>query len=325
MLGVAIIGLAGVLVAGFSALAQTNIKRVLAYSTMSQLGYMFLALGVGAWSGAIFHLVTHAFFKSLLFLAAGVVILAMNHEHDIFAMGGLAQEDPLYLLDFPHRRACACGHPADHGGLRQQGAHSLPRAGSQARADASSGFLGSLGVFVTSVYMFRLLFTVFGGQPRGAAAHGHGAAHGGADSAHGVQGPGKEGLAAGKDGLRAGVTMGIPLAILAALCVVGGFLDLPRTLGGSPFITRFLETALPAGKATAVPLSTDSILQLISEIVSLLGIPVGWLVSRARSARSRKPAPPRPGPRRFDFLPEGWASTGCMTAPSFARSSGCGS
>ena len=100
MTATAIIGTAGILVAGLSALTQTNIKRVLAYSTMSQLGYMFLALGVGAWSGAIFHLVTHAFFKSLLFLAAGVVILAMNHEHDIFAMGGLARKTPFAFWTF---------------------------------------------------------------------------------------------------------------------------------------------------------------------------------------------------------------------------------
>ncbi|HTP59054.1 MAG TPA: NADH-quinone oxidoreductase subunit L, partial [Spirochaetia bacterium] len=100
MTATAIVGIAGVLVAGFSALAQTDIKRVLAYSTMSQIGYMFLALGVGAWSGAIFHLVTHSFFKSLLFLSAGVVILAVNHEHNIFGMGGLARKTPYTFATF---------------------------------------------------------------------------------------------------------------------------------------------------------------------------------------------------------------------------------
>src|SRR5208337_2981624 len=100
LLVVAIIGAAGILIAGLSATTQRNIKRILAYSTMSQLGYMFLALGVGAWSGAIFHLVTHAFFKSLLFLGAGVVILAMNHEHDVFAMGGMARKSPFTFWTF---------------------------------------------------------------------------------------------------------------------------------------------------------------------------------------------------------------------------------
>ena len=86
---VAVIGAATLLLAGFSALTQRDIKRVLAYSTISQIGYMFLALGVGAWSAAIFHLMTHAFFKALLFLGAGAVILALASEHNMFKMGGL--------------------------------------------------------------------------------------------------------------------------------------------------------------------------------------------------------------------------------------------
>ena len=92
---VAVIGAATLLLAGFSALTQSDIKRVLAYSTISQIGYMFLALGVGAWAAAIFHFMTHAFFKALLFLAAGVVIQAMHEEHNIFKMGGFRKELPL--------------------------------------------------------------------------------------------------------------------------------------------------------------------------------------------------------------------------------------
>src|SRR5689334_4138613 len=97
---VAIIGAATLLLAGFSALVQQDIKRVLAYSTISQIGYMFLALGVGAWSAAIFHLMTHAFFKALLFLGAGVVILAMHEEHDMFKMGGLRRPLPVTFWTF---------------------------------------------------------------------------------------------------------------------------------------------------------------------------------------------------------------------------------
>jgi NADH-quinone oxidoreductase subunit L len=93
-LAVAIIGAATLLVASCAALVQTDIKRVLAYSTISQIGYMFLALGVGAWSAAIFHFMMHAFFKSLLFLGAGVVIIALHHEHDMRKMGGLRKELP---------------------------------------------------------------------------------------------------------------------------------------------------------------------------------------------------------------------------------------
>ena len=97
---VAVIGAATLLMAGFSALTQHDIKRVLAYSTISQIGYMFLALGVGAWSAAIFHFMTHAFFKALLFLAAGVIIEALHHEHDIFRMGGLRKELPVAFWTF---------------------------------------------------------------------------------------------------------------------------------------------------------------------------------------------------------------------------------
>ena len=97
---VAVIGAVTLLYAGFSALTQRDIKRVLAYSTMSQIGYMFLALGVGAWGAAVFHFMTHAFFKALLFLAAGVVIDAQHHEHDIFKMGGLRRALPLTFWTF---------------------------------------------------------------------------------------------------------------------------------------------------------------------------------------------------------------------------------
>ena len=97
---VAIIGAVTLLMAGFSALTQHDIKRVLAYSTISQIGYMFLALGVGAWAAAIFHFMIHAFFKSLLFLAAGVVIVAMNEEHNMFKMGGLRKQLPFAFWTF---------------------------------------------------------------------------------------------------------------------------------------------------------------------------------------------------------------------------------
>ena len=100
MTAVAVIGAATLLIAGFSALVQHDLKRVLAYSTISQIGYMFLALGVGAWSAAMFHFMTHAFFKALLFLAAGAVIHALHHEHDMFKMGGLRKRLPLVFWTF---------------------------------------------------------------------------------------------------------------------------------------------------------------------------------------------------------------------------------
>src|SRR5690606_39301842 len=97
---VGIVGGVTLVLAGFAALVQTDIKRILAYSTMSQIGYMFLALGVGAWGAAIFHLMTHAFFKALLFLSAGAVIIACHHEQNIFKMGGLRKKIPLVYWCF---------------------------------------------------------------------------------------------------------------------------------------------------------------------------------------------------------------------------------
>ena len=111
MFAVAVIGAATLLVAGFSALVQRDIKRVLAYSTISQLGYMFLALGVGAFSAAVFHLMTHAFFKALLFLGAGAVILALHHEQDMGKMGGLKRELPIVFWTFLAGSAALAGLP----------------------------------------------------------------------------------------------------------------------------------------------------------------------------------------------------------------------
>ncbi len=223
----------GVLVAGLSALTQRNIKRVLAYSTMSQLGYMFLALGIGAWSGAIFHLVTHAFFKSLLFLGAGVVILAVNHEHDIYAMGGIARKSPFTFWTFLIAAFTLAAIPPTTAGFSSKDLILTLawRSGGVGRVFYA---LGLAGVFVTSVYIFRLVFIVFAGSPR-TAAPSHAGGHGHAGGGH----------AAGRDGMQAGAVMGIPLAILAVLCLAGGFLAFPHDLGGSPYILSFLQTALP--------------------------------------------------------------------------------
>ena len=167
-LAVGIIGAAGVLVAGLSALTQRNIKRVLAYSTMSQLGYMFLALGIGAWSGAIFHLVTHAFFKSLLFLGAGVVILAVNHEHDIYAMGGMARKSPFTFWTFLIAAFTLAAIPPTTAGFSSKDLI-LTLAWQSGGIGRLFCVLGLAGVFVTSVYIFRLVFIVFAGSPRAAA------------------------------------------------------------------------------------------------------------------------------------------------------------
>ncbi len=301
---VAIIGAAGILVAGLSATTQRNIKRILAYSTMSQLGYMFLALGVGAWSGAIFHLVTHAFFKSLLFLGAGVVILAMNHEHDVFAMGGMARKSPFTFWTFLVGAFALTAIPPTTAGLSSKDMI-LSQAWQSGGAGKVFWALGIAGAFVTSVYIFRLVFIVFGGKPR-AAAPAHGAGHSG--GAHGASAG--TGAAAGRNGMQAGAVMGVPLFLLAVLCLVGGFLSFPQFLGGKPILVGFLQTTLPQGAVVAESsVRTEWVLSIIAEAASLLGIPVAWLIVRRR-LRALQAAPAgassMPEPAHVRFLQGGW-------------------
>ncbi|KHL68413.1 NADH-quinone oxidoreductase subunit L [Pseudomonas flexibilis] len=172
---VGLIGATTLLLAGFAALAQTDIKRILAYSTMSQIGYMFLALGVGAWSAAIFHLMTHAFFKALLFLAAGAVINACHHEQNIFRMGGLWRRLPLAYVSFLVGGAALAALP-----LLTAGFYSKDAILWEAFASGHLGllFAGLVGALLTSLYCFRLIFIVFHGSPRIEAHAGRGLAHG---------------------------------------------------------------------------------------------------------------------------------------------------
>ena len=160
---VGIVGGVTLVLAGFAALVQTDIKRILAYSTMSQIGYMFLALGVGAWSGAIFHLMTHAFFKALLFLASASVIHACHHEQNIFNMGGLRKKLPLAYASFVVGGAALAALP-----LVTAGFYSKDEILWEAFASGHSGLLyaGLAGAFLTSIYTFRLIFIAFHGEAK---------------------------------------------------------------------------------------------------------------------------------------------------------------
>ena len=171
---VGIVGAATLVLAGFAALVQTDIKRILAYSTMSQIGYMFLALGVQAWDAAIFHLMTHAFFKALLFLAAGSVIHACHHEQNIFRMGGLWKKLPLAYASFIVGGAALAALP-----LITAGFYSKDEILWEAFASGHSGLLyaGLAGAFMTSLYTFRLIFIAFHGEAKTEAHAGHGIAH----------------------------------------------------------------------------------------------------------------------------------------------------
>ncbi len=171
---VGLVGAITLVLAGFAALVQTDIKRILAYSTMSQIGYMFLALGVGAWEGAIFHLMTHAFFKALLFLSAGAVIVATHHEQNIFKMGGLRKSLPLVYACFLVGGSALAALP-----LVTSGFYSKDAILWQVEASGQSALLwaGLVGAFLTSLYTFRLIFIAFHGKEQTKAHAGHGLAH----------------------------------------------------------------------------------------------------------------------------------------------------
>ncbi|MFS1523054.1 NADH-quinone oxidoreductase subunit L [Microbulbifer sp. 2304DJ12-6] len=198
MTAVAIVGALTLLLAGFSAIAQSDIKRVLAYSTISQIGYMFLALGVGAWSGAIFHLMTHAFFKALLFLSAGSVILSLHHEQNIFRMGGLYRKIPFTFLCFTIGCASLAALPLTSGFYSKD--QILLRAWEFHQGFNSLWLAGVLGALITGIYTFRVLFLVFAGSEGAASRHC-------------------------KDANTPAMT--IPLAILAILALLGGLLTPP--------------------------------------------------------------------------------------------------
>jgi len=189
---VAIIGAMTLLMAGCSALTQTDIKRILAYSTISQLGYMFLALGVGAWSAAIFHLLNHAFFKALLFLAAGVVIECFHHEHNIFKMGGLRKIMPIAFWSFLIGCTALSGLPFSSG---YESKHRILLAAFQASPYLWAA--GCVGALITGIYSFRMVFLIFFGE----------------------LGP----VAEKPPGWR----MRLPLIMLSALALFGGMLQIP--------------------------------------------------------------------------------------------------
>ncbi len=171
---VGIVGAVTLVLAGFAALVQTDIKRVLAYSTMSQIGYMFLALGVQAWDAAIFHLMTHAFFKALLFLSSGSVILACHHEQNIFKMGGLRKSIPLVYTCFLVGGGALSALPLITAGFFSK---DEILAGALVNGHINLMIAGLVGAFMTSLYTFRMIFIAFHGEEKIHAHAGKGITH----------------------------------------------------------------------------------------------------------------------------------------------------
>ena len=252
------IGAFTALFASIIGIAQQDIKKVLAYSTVSQLGYMFMALGVGAWSGAIFHLMAHAFFKALLFLGAGSVIHSMSGEQNMGCMGGLARRIPATWITFMA------------GGLALSGV--FPFAGFWSKDEIlGSAFqqgvyvmwgVGIVAAFITAFYTFRMIFVTFWGKETRSDATTCARIH------------------------ESPKSMTVPLIILAVASTLGGFLGLP---GSFNVLARFLEPVFAKanevlGIREGVFATTDLVLMVISLVVAICGMTLAWYIYVRRAA-----------------------------------------
>ncbi len=229
---VAIVGLATLLMAAFTALTQTDIKRILAYSTISQIGYMFLALGVGAWASGIFHLMTHAFFKALLFLAAGAVVYSLHHEHNIFKMGGLRKKLPVAFWSFIIGSTALAALPPTSGYFSKD---EILLAAFEVNPWLWAG--GLLGAFLTAIYSFRLVFVVFFGETHTQPSE------------------------------PAGLRMTVPLMLLCALALFGGWFHFP---------VDAVFPAIPDGHH-------NQIIAIITPLVPVLGVALAYLLFLRKS------------------------------------------
>ncbi|MFN8065760.1 MAG: NADH-quinone oxidoreductase subunit L [Vicinamibacterales bacterium] len=310
---VAVVGCATAFFAGTIGLVQNDIKRVLAYSTVSQLGYMFLAMGVGAYSAGIFHLYTHAFFKACLFLGSGAVIHALAGEQDIRNMGGLKDKLPITYWTFLIASIAIAGVPGLAGFFSKDeilfktfsGGHTI------------LWVVGILTSFMTATYMFRLVFLTFWGERRHAvvapahpeeeehAAHAAGHGHGGHGHGHDAHGHGSHLHDAPKP-------MAFALVVLAAGSILAGYIGLPHALGGSNRLEKWLEPSLTAphvmasaeagaaaepaaaehgeGHGEEVSAGTELGLMGLSSAVALAGIGLAWFFFVADPRRSESVA-----------------------------------
>ncbi len=239
---IAIIGLATALFSATIAIKQNDIKKVLAYSTVSQLGYMFLGLGVGAYTGAVFHVMTHAFFKALLFLGAGSVIHAMHHEQDIRNMGGLKKKLPITHITFLLGCIAISGIPPFSGFFSKDEILAAAFAHNKIY-----WVLGVAGAAMTAFYMFRLYATTFLGSFRGTHDQEH----------HLHESP---------------KAMTYPLIVLAILSVVGGMIGIPELMGGHHELHHFLSPILVSEKAHEIEHSTEWMLMGISVAIAAIAI-----------------------------------------------------
>ncbi|TKC01938.1 NADH-quinone oxidoreductase subunit L [Pedobacter cryotolerans] len=239
---IAIVGTATALIAAIIALTQTDIKKVLAYSTVSQLGYMFLGLGVGAYTGSFFHVLTHAFFKALLFLGAGSVIHAMHHEQDMRHMGGLKAKLKTTFATMMIGTIAIAGLPPFSGFFSKDEilAHAY-------QENKVLWAIGLLTAFLTAFYMFRMMFLTFFGKYRGT--------HHAEEKVH-----------------ESPSTMTLPLIVLAVLAAIGGLINIPAVFGGNEWLAHWLEGAGIKHHALTLDHATEYALMGVSVLAAVVAL-----------------------------------------------------
>jgi len=278
---VAVVGALTALMAATIGIVQNDIKRVLAYSTVSQLGYMFLALGVGAFSAGVFHLMTHAFFKALLFLGSGSVIHALHHEQDMRNMGGLRKKIPITFWTMFIGTLAIAGTPGLAGFFSKD--EILWQAFSSPHGHVILWAIGALVAGITAFYMFRLLFMTFFGDYRGAASHGHG--HGHDDHGHGH----------GAHAIHESPwVMTIPLIVLAAGSLISGYIGMPKWLGTNVF-EHWLEPVFEPvpGVVADIAHYSDGVeigMAALSVAVALIGFFIAYTTYYKKSDRAERVA-----------------------------------
>ncbi|MDX2127466.1 MAG: NADH-quinone oxidoreductase subunit L [Chloroherpetonaceae bacterium] len=244
---IASIGATTAILAASIALFQNDIKKVLAYSTVSQLGYMFLAVGVGAYSTAIFHVITHAFFKACLFLGSGSVIHALHEEQDIRKMGGLHKKMPITSLTFLIGSLALAGFPLTSGFFSKDEILTNTFAGGYT-------FFYVIGLFtalLTAFYSIRLYTLTFLGDSR---------------------------IDSSRHPLESPLTMTIPLILLASLSLLGGFLGLPEVISSNNFMKDWLLTSTVLTEAHKISHSTEWVLLALSAFISIIGVSTAYFI-----------------------------------------------
>ena len=246
-MAVLIIGATTLLVAGLSAMVQRDLKKVLAYSTISQLGYMFLSLGVGAYTAAMFHLMVHAFFKALLFLAAGAIGYSMHHNHDLYKMGYLRRKLPGVFWVFLIGSACLAALPLVTAGFFSK-EFILAQVYSSPLGGLWPWLIGVAGAFITWLYAFRMVFMVFFGISKGSVS----------------QYPDKK--------------MYIPLFILAGLSLLAGFVQIPAVFFQVSLFSDFVGSSVLPSLSMEESTRSQWILLVSASVVSLCGIFLSYIL-----------------------------------------------